>query len=69
MESIKVLNDLQSPFIVTGIVPGNELEKEKEIRSATGAAFKLIRLNDTYKKFNPHYAPTIFGASDKSGMH
>ena len=31
MESIKVLNKLQSPFIVTGIVPENELENEKEL--------------------------------------
>jgi thioredoxin-related protein len=65
LESIKVLNELKSPFIVTGIVPRNELKKEKEIRSATGAAFKLVSLKESYKKFNPHYAPTIFGVSGK----
>jgi thioredoxin-related protein len=68
MESIKVLNELQPPFIVTGIVPGNELESEKELRSTTGAAFKLVRLNDSYKKFNPHYTPTIFGVSGKGNI-
>lgn len=65
LESVKVLNQLQSPFIVTGIVPGNELENESEIRSTTGAAFKLVSSRDSYKKFNPHYQPSIFGVSGK----
>ena len=47
---------------------GIKFESEKELRSATGAAFKLIQFNDTYKKFNPHYAPTIFGVSSKGNI-
>jgi thioredoxin-related protein len=65
LKSIKVLNELQPPFIVTGIVSENELKNEIEIRSATGATFKLVSLNESYRKFNPHYAPTIFGVSVK----
>jgi len=68
LESIKVLNELQSPFIVTGVVPENELKNETEIRSATGATFKLVSFKESYKKFNPHYSPTIFGVSVKGDI-
>lgn len=63
LEAIKVLNELPSPFVVTGIAPGEELEEETVFRSTTGAAFKLVRLKELYKRFNPHYLPTIFGVS------
>ncbi len=63
LESIQVLNKLPPPFVVTGIVEGKELTDEVEFRKATGATFKLKHFSETYKKFNPHYAPTIFGVS------
>jgi hypothetical protein len=46
MEAIQVLNELQPPFFVTGVVPGEELKNEAELRTNTGAAFHLIRFND-----------------------
>lgn len=63
LESIQVLNQLPPVFVVTGIVPVEELKNEVEFRKTTGASFKLIAFNKTFKKFSPHYAPTIFGVS------
>jgi len=49
--------------VVTGIVPAGELGKESEFRNATGAAFNLIRYNESYRRFTPRYAPALFGVS------
>jgi hypothetical protein len=68
MESIQTLNKLPSQFVVTGIVPGGELEDEKDFRSATGATFKLNALSGTYKRFTPFYAPTLFGVTGSGGI-
>lgn len=61
LEAIHVLNELSPPFFVTGIVPGEELKNEVELRKTTGAAFNLVGFNESYKKFTPHYMPAIFG--------
>jgi hypothetical protein len=63
LETIEVLNELPPQFVVTGIVPAGELNKESEFRNATGAAFKLIPFNESYRRFTPHYAPALFGVS------
>ncbi len=49
--------------MVTGIVPDEELENETDVRNTTGATFKLVGTKGTYKRFVPHYTPTIFGVS------
>jgi hypothetical protein len=63
LEAIQVLNELPSPFVVSGVVPVKDLENEGEFRNATGATFKLIPFKDIYKRFRPHYFPTIYGVS------
>jgi thiol-disulfide isomerase/thioredoxin len=63
LEAIEVLNELPSQFVVTGIVPGGELNKESELRSATGAMFNLVPFKDIHRRFTPRYAPTLFGVS------
>lgn len=63
LEAIEVLNALPSQFVVTGIVPPGELNKESEFRSATGAAFNLIPFNESFRRFTPRYAPALFGIS------
>lgn len=63
LEAIEVLNALPPQFVVTGIVPDEELENETDVRNTTGAAFKLISAKGTYKRFLPHYTPTIFGVA------
>jgi hypothetical protein len=63
LEAIEVLNELKLPFIVTGIVPEEELKDERGFRNTTGAAFHLISNNGSYRKFNPNYQPTIYGVS------
>ncbi len=68
MGSIGVLNQLRAPFIVYGIVPGNELEKESELRSVTGAAFELMSAK-RFQKYAPLYAPTLIGISRKGRIH
>ena len=65
LEAIRVLNELPSPFVVTGIVPVEELENEADLRGTTGASFKLVSFKESYKKFNPYYAPTLLGVSGK----
>jgi hypothetical protein len=62
---IQELDKLQHPFVVSGIVPGKELENEKELRNAIGVTFKLIPYKNIYRRFKPHYSPTIFGVSGK----
>jgi thioredoxin-related protein len=65
LDVIQELNKLQPPLVVYGIVPGKELENEKDLRNATGATFKLIPFKNIYKRFRPHYFPTTFGVSGK----
>lgn len=64
LEIIHVLNNLPPQFIVTGIVPENELDNEKDLRIKTGAVFPLKSVND-YEKHIPWYTPTILGVSPK----
>ncbi len=63
LEFIQVLNELPQPFVVTGIVPGEELKNETVLRKTTGAAFNLISIKECHKKFKPHYTPAIFGVT------
>ena len=63
LEAIEVLNELPPQFVVTGIVPGEELENETDIRNTTGATFKLTGMKRGYKRFMPHYTPTIYGVN------
>ena len=63
LEAIQVLNELQPPFVVTGIVPMNELKDEAGFRNTTGAAFRLIGFKNAHKRFNPNYTPAIYGVS------
>ena len=63
MEAIQVLNELPPPFVVTGIVPAEELKNETTLRRTTGASFHLIPLKDHHKRFYPHYTPAIFGVT------
>jgi thioredoxin-related protein len=65
LQTIHILNNLPSQFVLTGIVPSRELEQEKKLRKVTGANFKLKSLDRIYKRFNPNYAPTLFGVSEK----
>ncbi len=67
-EAIQVLNESVFPFVVTGIVPGNELEDEAEFRRLTGAKFKLMPYNKRYKAFLPYYAPTLYGVSSNGSV-
>jgi hypothetical protein len=62
LEVIKVLNDLPFQFVVTGVVPQDELKDENELRGITGAEFPLKSLVK-YKAFTPWYAPTIIGVA------
>ena len=61
LEAIQVLNELKPPFIVTGIVPGEELKKEDQLRRTTRAKFKLMGFKESYRRFLPHYQPALFG--------
>lgn len=63
-EVIALLNQLPPPFLVNGIVPAEELDNEADLRNVTGASFKLLRCEAAYKKFIPHYSPSIFGVSE-----
>ena len=62
LEIMDVLNNLPPHFIVTGVVPRNDLKDEKELRHITGAAFPLIS-GAKHRKYIPWYAPTIIGVS------
>jgi hypothetical protein len=66
MEVMEVLNKLPPHFIVRGIVPGKELEDEKELRGITGAEFPLMSVSE-YKKYIPWYGPSIIGVSPIDG--
>ncbi|HLP44374.1 MAG TPA: hypothetical protein VK469_00400 [Candidatus Kapabacteria bacterium] len=66
LEIIDLLNNLPSYFVVFGIVPGNELKEEKELRRITNASFPLID-NLKYRKYIPWYTPTIIGISPTNG--
>lgn len=61
LEFIEVLNDLPPHFVVSGIVPEEELKDEKELRRITGAAFPLMVVKS--KKYTPRYTPSVVGVS------
>lgn len=63
LDAIQSLNELQYPFVVTGIVPVNELKNEVDLRNTTRAAFNLISFRDDDKSFKPTYTPAIYGVS------
>lgn len=67
LEFIKVLNELPSYFIVTGIVPEDELKDEMELRNNTGATFPLESLKK-YRKYIPWYTPGIVGVSSEEDI-
>ncbi len=62
LDVMDVLNTLPPQFVVTGIVPEEELKNEKELRAFTGAAFPLEGL-EKYRKHRPWYTPTLIGVS------
>ncbi|UCH97680.1 MAG: hypothetical protein JSV88_12750 [Candidatus Aminicenantes bacterium] len=63
LDAIQALNELNPPFVVTGIVPVNELKNEADLRNTTGAVFNLIGFKDSHKPFNPSYKPAIYGVT------
>ncbi len=67
MEFIEVLNELESHFVVSGIVPENEIGDEEEIRRLTGATFPLVSAS-RYRKFVPFYTPAVMGVSPKGDI-
>jgi len=62
-EVIKTLNEIKPPFYVQGIVPGDQLKDEMDLRSKTGAAFPITNF-ERYRKFIPMYTPTLFGVAN-----
>lgn len=62
LEMIEVLNTLPEQFIVFGVVPGKELKNEAELRARSGASFELQGAKE-FKKYSPHYWPTLIGVS------
>lgn len=61
-EMVKVLNKLTPPFCPAGIVPGEELKDERELRRLKGVSFPLYSFRE-FKKYLPVYTPTLFGVS------
>lgn len=57
---VDVLNELPSYFRVMGLVPQRDFKNHKRIRDITRAKFDL-RCYDPFKRYLPHYAPTLFG--------
>jgi hypothetical protein len=68
LEAIEILNQLPPQFVVTGIVPVNELQDEADFRNATGAEFKLISFKKSYRRFIPHYTPAVFGVKSNGDL-
>lgn len=62
VEIIEVLNKLSPQFCPAGVVPGEELKNEKELRRLTGVTFPLYSFQK-FKKYLPGHTPTIFGVS------
>jgi hypothetical protein len=62
LKTIETLNNLPSQFCIAGVVPGEELNDEKELRRLTKVSFPLYRY-ETYKKYLPWHTPTLFGIS------
>jgi hypothetical protein len=62
LEIIDVLNTVPEQFIVLGVVPDKELKNEAELRARSGASFDLIGAKN-FKKYSPHYWPTLMGIS------
>ena len=67
MQVVEVLNLLQPPFSVTGVVPENELKDETSLREITGVTFPLVS-HVKYKHHLPLYSPTIVGTSRKGDI-
>jgi hypothetical protein len=67
LDVIDTLNSLSTEFSVIGVVPDIELESESEVRRITGATFPLDSLNN-FKKYIPHYAPTLYGVNNKDSL-
>jgi len=67
LQVIEVLNKLPSQFIVTGIVPDNELSNEEILRGLTGATFPLV-YRSKYNKNIPWYSPTIIGVLENGDI-
>lgn len=65
LDNIGPLNHLPPGFIVTGVVPDNDMEFEKRLRKSTGASFPFAK-GSKFKKFIPSFIPSIVLAS-KSG--
>ncbi|MGD2090288.1 MAG: hypothetical protein PVH61_29195 [Candidatus Aminicenantes bacterium] len=63
LDAVQVLNELPHQFIVTGIVPVNELKNEADLRNTTGASFNLIGFKNYHKPFNPLYTPALYGVT------
>jgi hypothetical protein len=68
LDAFQVINELPHPFVVTGIVPVNEMKNESDLRNTTGAAFNLIGFKDAYKPFRPRYTPAIYGVSGSGNI-
>lgn len=64
MGAIDTLNHLNAPFVVYGIVPPEELAKERKLREVTGAGFELLP-DERFRRYAPLYAPTLMGISKK----
>ena len=64
MEIVEVLNRLQEPFVVIGVVSDLELKDEALLRKKTGVKFPLVS-NSKYKMYIPRYSPAIVGTSQK----
>ena len=64
-EIVKILNNLSTPFHVTGVVPGDELEDEVAVRCITGVTFPLSSL-EKFGAYIPWHLPTLI-CVDPSG--
>lgn len=65
---IEVINMLPpSQFVVKGVVPENEFENIKEIRTITGATFPIVG-EGRFKTLIPKYTPSVVGLSKKSDL-
>ena len=67
MDFIDILKELPSNFIVTGIMPANQLEKARELEILKGVEFPLESM-DKYKKYIPWYTPTTIGVTPEGNI-
>jgi hypothetical protein len=64
LDIIETLNTLPPWFVVRGVLPEEELKKEKEVRLYIGASFPL-ESQEKFKRFIPRYYPSVTGVSAK----